>query len=149
MVSFCIAATEGGCNVSRVGSRQLSDWDMGDIEWLRLAARDDFAYAQFLLGYEYEKGQRVLQNYQKAFKWYQTAANMGLADGQLQLAFMYEKGRSVPQDCLVAHMWFNLASARGSAIAAQARDEIAEKMTPAQVAEAQRLAREWMVKAKQ
>ena len=42
------------------------------------------------------------------------------------------------------HMWFNLATAQGNANAAEKRDLIAEKMTPAQIAEAQRMAREWL-----
>jgi hypothetical protein len=51
-----------------------------------------------------------------------------------------------PQDYVQAHMWYNLAAA-GSADqlrdqAAQFRDELAAKMTPAQIAEAQKMARE-------
>ena len=39
-------------------------------------------------------------------------------------------------------MWFNLAAAQGSAAALDNRDQLARMMTPAQVAEAQRLAEE-------
>ena len=56
------------------------------------------------------------------------------------LGRLYEKA----QDYTQAHMWFNLAAAQGSTRAAKSRDMIAKKMTPAQVAEAQRLAREWL-----
>ncbi len=64
---------------------------------------------------------------------------------------MYEKGQGVPQDYVQAHMWYNLAAshfAPGSDRdrAVKNRDIIAEKMTPAQIAEAQRLAREWKPK---
>jgi uncharacterized protein len=65
---------------------------------------------------------------------------------------MYSRGEGVPQDFVQAHMWFNLAAAQGppvlSTMAQKHRDEIAEKMTPAQIAEAQRLAREWKPKGR-
>ena len=68
--------------------------------------------------------------------------------GQNVLGAVYAIGRGVPQDFIQAHMWFNLAASRfppGEARdkAAKARDVLATLMTPAQIAEAQRLAREW------
>ena len=59
---------------------------------------------------------------------------------------MYERGQGAPQDYVQAHMWFNLAAARGNADAARKRDLVAAKMTPAQIAEAQKLVREWKPK---
>ena len=41
-------------------------------------------------------------------------------------------------------MWFNLAAAGGFADAKESRDALSEKMTPDQIAEAQRLAQEWL-----
>jgi hypothetical protein len=49
----------------------------------------------------------------------------------------------VPQDYAIAHMWLNLAAAGGAKVAAELRDAVAAKMTPSQIAEAQKLAREW------
>ncbi|MEW6489913.1 MAG: hypothetical protein AB1578_18640 [Thermodesulfobacteriota bacterium] len=60
---------------------------------------------------------------------------------------MYGKGEGVPQDYAEAHKWYNLAASgltgEDRDRAARNRDHVAEKMTPAQIAEAQRLAREW------
>ena len=56
---------------------------------------------------------------------------------------MYAKGMGVPQDYVEAHVWMNLVAARGLERAKKNRDAIAKKMTPAQIAEAQRLAWEW------
>ena len=56
---------------------------------------------------------------------------------------MYSSGEGVPQDYTLAHMWFNLAGASGLEEAHGTRDTVAKLMTPAQIAEAQRLAREW------
>jgi TPR repeat protein len=74
-----------------------------------------------------------------------------LVDGQsatgdilYQLGVMYATGRSVGQDLVAAHKWFNLAAARGNREAIRHRQEIAGEMSAAEVAEAQRLAREWV-----
>ena len=69
------------------------------------------------------------------------------------LGIMYQAGNGVPQDYVEAHKWFNLSAARASADekdvrdhAVKARDELASMMTPAQVAKAQRMSREWQPK---
>ena len=62
---------------------------------------------------------------------------------QLNLGDMYEKGQGVPQDYVLAHMWLNLAAAQGIEIAGEIRNLLAKNMTPAQIAKAQRLARQW------
>ena len=71
----------------------------------------------------------------------------GDPQAQYELGLRYEKGEGVPQDYALAHMWFNLSAAALAPVsekAAQAREQLQQKkMTPAQVAEAQRLAREW------
>jgi hypothetical protein len=56
------------------------------------------------------------------------------------------KGQGVPEDYVIAHMWFSLAAAGGDRNAAKGRDLVATRMTPAQIAEAQKLAREWKPK---
>jgi TPR repeat protein len=61
---------------------------------------------------------------------------------------MYELGRGVPQDYVEAHKWFNLAAAISTTesnrnTAVKGRDRVATRMTPDQIAEAQKLAREW------
>jgi protein involved in temperature-dependent protein secretion len=56
---------------------------------------------------------------------------------------MNEEGWGVPQDYVVAHMWFDLLAAQGDFKAANERDKVAANMTPDQIAEAQRLARDW------
>ena len=63
------------------------------------------------------------------------------------LGVLYDSGRGVPQDYIQAHMWYNLATSNGQEGAAKDRDLIAEKMPSEQIAEAQRLAREWKPKS--
>ena len=61
----------------------------------------------------------------------------------LNLGVMYAEGRGVPQDYVRAHMWFNLSAAKGEQRAVKVLDMAERRMTPAQIAEAQKLAREW------
>ena len=96
----------------------------------------------------YEEGLGVDQDYLEAAKWYKKAAEQGLADAQYNLASLYHDGRGVTPDFILAHMWYNLAAAQGNPNASQNRNDLATIMTPAQVAEAQRLAREWKSKRK-
>jgi hypothetical protein len=127
--------------------------DYGEaVKWYRRAAEAGIPEAQFNLGLMYDQGYGVPQDYGEAMKWYRRAAEQGHADAQLNLGFMYDDGRGVPQDYVQAHMWSNLAASRfapGSNrdMAVKNRDIVAERMTPAQIAEAQRLAREWKPKS--
>ena len=124
---------------------QSGDYPTALRLWMPLA-RQGNARAQLYLGFMYEDGQGVPQNYAEAVKWYRLAADQGNARAQSNLGFMYEKGQGVPQNFLLVHMWYNLANAGGLADSAKNRDLIAAKMTPAQIAEAQRLAAEWKPK---
>ena len=98
----------------------------------------------------YNNGQGVVQDYVEAVKWYRKAAEQGGALAQYNLGVSYSTGRGVPQDYVAAHKWANLAAAQSQGDKqekySEARDLIAEKMTPQQIAEAQRLAREWKPK---
>jgi TPR repeat protein len=73
-------------------------------------------------------------------------ADQGGTQAQYNLGLMYSKGKGVPQDYVSAHMWFSLAAARGDQNAKENRDIAARVMTPAQIAQAQKLAREWKPK---
>jgi TPR repeat protein len=91
----------------------------------------------------YAVGHGVERDDAAAMAWYRKAADQGDASAQAALGFMYYDGQGVRPNNVVAHMWFNLAAAGGNLVAARKRDAIEEKMTLAQIAEAQRLAREW------
>jgi TPR repeat protein len=123
------------------------------MKWYRKAAEQNNAAAQNDLGNMYTEGQGVPQDYVEAMKWLRKAAEQGNAAAQNNLGNMYTEGQGVPQDYVQAHKWFNLAAARipaseteSRAIASKSRDRVASKMTPAQVAEAQKLASEWKPK---
>jgi TPR repeat protein len=120
-------------------------------KWYRLAAEQGDASAQSNLGWMYDSGDGVPQDYAEARKWFRLAAEQGNARAQFNLGVMYGSGKGVPQDYVEAHKWLNVAASRLTGDdrerAATLRDQIAEKMTPAQVAEAQRVARDWRPQA--
>jgi TPR repeat protein len=66
------------------------------------------------------------------------------ADTFFELGMMYSVGRSVPIDYVSAHKWFNLAAMRGNEDATRLRREIADQMSAAEIAAAQRAARSWI-----
>ena len=91
-------------------------------------------------------GEGVPPDDAEAAKWFRQAADLGHFGAQTNLGLMYYIGKGVPQDLVQAHMWFNIADALGDESAQEERDEVAKLMTPDQIAEAQRMASEWMAK---
>ena len=65
-------------------------------------------------------------------------------EAQWNLADMYENGEGIPEDHVLAYMWWNLVAARGVEEAQDRKDIIEQQMTREQIAEAQRLSREWL-----
>jgi uncharacterized protein len=118
------------------------------LKWTRLAAEQGNASAQYNLGFMHRNGHGTPQNYAEAMKWYRLAAEQGNVSALLNLGFMYNGGLGVLQDYVETHKWFNLAASRQTneekrKLAIKNRDIIAKLMTPAQVAEAQKLAKQW------
>jgi len=94
----------------------------------------------------YRKGEGVPQDYKTALKWYTLAAAQGNASAQSYLAMMYVNGEGVIQDNVYAHMWWNIAASSDSSGASEMRDYAAERMSPADISAAQKLARECVAK---
>jgi TPR repeat protein len=114
-----------------------------------LASRG-YLRAQTLLGFMYESGQGVPQNYYAATHWYQLAAERGDPDAQSLLGLMYDKGHGVPLDEVLAYKWLNLAAAgaakREREYYMDLRNAVAAKMSSGQIAEGQRLSYEWTLR---
>jgi TPR repeat protein len=75
---------------------------------------------------------------------YERDAKQGRADALYNLGLAYSTGQGVGIDLVAAHKWFNLAAVRGIEAAKAWRNQLAGEMLPGQIAEAQRLAREWL-----
>ncbi len=112
-------------------------------QWWEKAAAQGLANAQSNLGVLYDNGHGVPRDYRQARQWYEQAAAQGDAVAQLNLGLLYQNGHGVPRDYVQAHKWFKLAAANGEKRGAMFRDALTNQMTPAQIDEAEKLAREW------
>ena len=140
--SFSTPVTAGPME-DAIAAYRKTDYATALRLWRPLANQGQ-ARAQSYLGRMYFTGRGVPQDYAEAMKWYRLAADQGEARAQASLGLMYDKGFGVQKDHVRAHMWLNLAAAQGDKLSAKYRDAIArERMTQAQVAEAQKLALEW------
>jgi TPR repeat protein len=117
------------------------------LRWYQKAAEGGYIVSQHTLARMYELGRGVLQDHQKVIYWYTQGAESGDAQSQVQLGRIYHE----LQDYVKAHKWFNLAGTHFTSqmlidAATKSRDDIAKKMSPQQMAEAQQLARDWKPK---
>ena len=125
------------------------------LKWYRKSAEQGNAMAQCNLGFMYDEGEGVPLDFAKAMKWYRKAAEQGNTVAQLQLGLMYANCIRVPKDVVEgvpkdeakAYMFFNFAAANGSEYWSEGekrRDALAKRMTKEQIAEGQKLTREWL-----
>ena len=133
--------------------RGVKQDDAEAAKWFRLAADQDEPRAQFNLGVMHAEGQGVPQDYVQAIKWYRLAAEQGEARAMFNLGVSYAEGQGTDQNYILAYMWFNLAAPRflpseadRRRVALHNRDLTASRMSREQIAEAQRLSREWRPK---
>ena len=115
--------------------------------WLQIAAERGEASAQYHLALMYDDGQGVREDNAEPVRLYRLAAEQGLA-GWNNLGVMYASSEGVSKDEAQARMWFGLAASRqpgeGRAELVRNRDRVASMKTLDQIAEAERLTREWL-----
>jgi hypothetical protein len=130
------ALYEGGLGVPQ-------DYALADA-WFEKAARRGDADAAFGLSWLYSKGLGVKRDPTAALSWLETAARRGKPEAQFAFGGFCERGAppAVAQDDVQAYKWYVLAG-DGNLLAAEARDRLAERLTPEQIAEARRLAAAW------
>jgi TPR repeat protein len=85
-------------------------------------------------------------NYPQAYMGMKELAEKGSSNSQYFLGVMCLKGMGVLQDFSKAHMWFNLSASRGHNKARSHLEKLTQKMGADQIAEAQRLARDWVAR---
>jgi TPR repeat protein len=138
---------QAGLGALYLGGYGIARDEAAAMTWFRKAAEQGHPNGQFSLASLYY-GRK---EYGPAASWYRRAADQGNALAQIRLARMYAEGPGLARDDVQAFKWFAVAAARGAdsyarTNAAKGRDTTATKMTPAQVAEAERLIREWKPK---
>ena len=137
------------------------------LKLYRQLADQGVAVAQNNLGFMYENGNGVPMDFAEAASWYGRSAAQGDNHAQWRLCQMYSEGKGVPRDYIRAYKWCDIAAvlqpqtyrcpgksiircqmdaSMGMGFAKDRRDDIAAEITPSQLAEAQRMAREWKPK---
>jgi hypothetical protein len=145
-----VAAVGGPFEDAKAAYRRY-DYETALKLWMPLAEAGH-AESQFSLGDMYENGWGVPKDPSEAAKWYRRAAAQGEPHAQFSLGFMYRKGTGVPEDLVLAHMWLNVAASRlvkaweTRNYVVAAREEVAAKLGPEELARARRLAEEWTPK---
>ena len=116
------------------------------------------AWAQYELGLMHANGYGAPKDDAEAVKWYTKAAEQDYHAAQYNLCMMYAAGTGVPEDYVQAYKWLVLASVGTPdaknldrvkwKIAKRLRERLQGNMTEEQLAEANRLASEWIEKFK-
>ncbi len=120
---------------------EAGDYDTAPELIIPLAEAGD-ARAQHNLGYLYQTGFGVKQDYAEALKWYRKAAEQGLARAQANLGFRYQNGSGVQQDLIQSYAWYGIAAAGGFVQAQNGRDRIGAMLNATELEEAHELAKE-------
>jgi TPR repeat protein len=132
------------------GAYERKDFATAVSIWRPIAEQGN-AEAQTLLGAMYWSGEGVPRDHREAAKWYLRAAGQGYARAQNNIGFMYGFGEGIPPpDDVQAYKWLSLAIERYTAKnqnrldqAIKDRRTLAARMTPAQIADAERQVRNW------
>ena len=80
------------------------------VEWIKKAAVQGHAAAEFQMGQMHDFGFGVPQDDRQALEWYQRAAGHGSAAGQRSVGDFYQKGRAIPADAAAAVRWYQHAA---------------------------------------
>jgi TPR repeat protein len=130
-----------------VSAFNRQDYLLAAQNFFPLAEQGDPA-AQTYLGFMFQTGRGVPQNYTEAAMWYRRAAEQGDSLAQYSLGLLYDKGQGVPQDIVEANKWLNLSTAaaprRAREARARLRDAVTTKMTRGEIARARLRALEWV-----
>ena len=79
-------------------------------------------------------------DYASAASWFRQGAEYGLRDSQYNLGVLYARGLGLGQDLVQSYVWFSAAAAQGDDDAGRKRDDVANKLSPADLASAKTLA---------
>jgi hypothetical protein len=126
--------------------------DAAALSKYRVLAEQGHAPAQFMLGSMYSFGRGAPKSDAEALTWIRRAADQGFPEAQFALGIIYLEGLGVAENPAQAYAWLDLAANSAPqddevrSDATQVRDSLAAKMTPAQIAEAQQIARDFKPK---
>lgn len=118
--------------------------DARALEWYQLAAAQGHGEASYNIGVMYQNGWGVEQSDAETLKWMQAAAETGFAPAHRAIGDIYEGGIGVEPDNVKAYAWFESSAKLGDSQANFDREELAMNMNEAEIAEAEKLAQDWL-----
>jgi len=113
------------------------------FSWIRKSADQGRLEWQYLLGVMHFKGQGTPKNNVEAVRWFMRAAECGLSAAQHSIGALYYEGIGVPKDDVISYKWLLLAAAQGNETSKGYAKMLEGVLTPNQLAEGQRMAREF------
>ena len=113
------------------------------MNWFLKSAEQNEVRAQGILGNMYLQGQGAPQNYRLSAKWFRLAANQGDALAMYALGLIYENGLGFERNLMSSHFFYSLANTAGHKSDLAAMLRVGAKLSPSEINEAQRLAKEW------
>ena len=127
----------------RLGFPGVIQDDAEAEKWFRKSADQGNAEGQDGLGFCYRYGLGVTKDDVEAVKWYRKAAEQGYDVAQYNLGYMYYDGEGAPKDYVQSYKWQLLATSHGNESAKKLVSFLEKNMTLEQIAEGQKLAREF------
>ena len=112
ILSLCSSVARAGSFEEGIEAYKKGNYAKA-LALLHPLASQGMANAQNNLGWMYEEGKGVTQNYQEAEKWYRLAAEQGYASAQDNLGYIYFIGKGVVQDYKETVKWYRLAAEQG------------------------------------
>jgi TPR repeat protein len=149
-----LAAFQGDADAEFWLGREYEDGAFGAtddqeaLQWLQKSAEQGLPNAQARLGQKYEFGQGVPNDEVVAGRWFKAAADHysdveGVWKAEVELAYMYRDGR-LRDSPIEAYKWLAIVDRSVVPPISDDTDQLARKMSKGDVAEAQRLADDWL-----
>ena len=127
------------------GNGVIQDYEEA-LKWYLKSAKQGELVALSVIGDFFAEGKGVTKDLREAAKWYQKGAEAGIQTCQVSLGLAFWSGKGVIQDYASAYAWFNVAASEGTPFHISLRDKIVKEMTPEQIGEGQKMAREFFEK---
>ena len=141
LMLFTTTPVVAGAFEDGLAAYRAGDYQKAFRLWKPVAEQGHYG-AQYNIGLMYAAGDGVPQNDAKAVHWFTKAAKQGFAKAQLSLGLMYTKGEGVPKNYVRGYAWLSISAAQGYERGELNKEITALRLTPAQIAEGQKLSGE-------
>lgn len=135
------AAAQGAMGLAYYNGKGIAENKETGLMWLTRAAEQDDVQAQITLGI-IALDKNTEGDDRAAVGWFRRAAVQGFVDAQNALGQAYSLGRGVERNPTLAYMWFELSAVDDYPEAIADRDALRKEMNPADVKQAEKLARQ-------